>query len=928
MTTINYSVVNDWGVGFTANVAITNSGSSLNGWTFSFDAPFEITNLWNAEIVSRQGSRYTIRNTSWNGNLASNGTVSFGFNGSKAISASATPSNYAFNGAPISTTPTTPTAPVTPPTIAIGDVSVVEGNSGTTSANFEVSLSKAFDKPVTVQYTTANGTAIAGSDYVAKSGSVTFAAGETRKTVSIAVNGDSTVEANETFQIRLSSPTNATIADGTGVGTIRNDDAAPTVLPQINIGDVALNEGNSGTTSANFGVSLSKAFNQPVTVQYTTANGTAIAGSDYVAKSGTVTFAAGETFKTVSVAVNGDTAVEANETFQVRLSSPTNASIGDGTGVGTIRNDDAAIALPQITIGDLSVTEGNSGTSNATLTVRLSSGSSQTVRVNYATAAGSAIAGSDYTAVSGTLAFAAGQTTQTITVPIIGNTLTESTETFKVVLSSPLNGAIADGEATVTILDNDATVSAGKFNYGDALGKSFLFYEAQRSGKLPADNRVPWRGDSALNDGKDVGVDLTGGYYDAGDHVKFGFPMASAMTMLSWGVVEYRDGYSSSGQLSEALEAIKWGTDYILKAHTAPNEFYGQVGLGDVDHAYWGPPETMTMARPAFKITAQKPGSDLAGEAAAALASASIAFRPTDQAYADRLLNHAIQLYNFADTYRGKYSDSIPDAAKFYNSYSGYNDELVWGAIWLHEAIEAKGGTDTTYLNKAESYYQGVPTTWTQSWDNKANGAAVLLAQETGKARYKTDAENWLNYWSDKSGNGVKYTSGGLAWLDQWGSLRYSANTAFLAGIYSDTVNDINGRYSNFSNSQINYILGENPNNRSYVVGFGNNSPKNPHHRAAHGSTTNNINDPVNNRHLLTGALVGGPSAANDSAYSDDRTNYITNEVALDYNAGFTGALARMQEKFGQPNSSQTLASGSNVLTANPLPPACNNLYV
>jgi hypothetical protein len=300
------------------------------------------------------------------------------------------------------------------------------------------------------------------------------------------------------------------------------------------------------------------------------------------------------------------------------------------------------------------------------------------------------------------------------------------------------------------------------------------------------------------------------------------------------------------------------------------------------------------MARPAFKIDAQHPGSDLAGEAAAALAAASIVFRPTDTAYADLLLDHAVELYNFADTYRGKYSDSIPDAANFYNSYSGYNDELVWGATWVHNAIEATGATDTTYLNKAESYYQGLNKGWTQSWDDKSYGAAILLAQETGKPQYRNDVEGWLNHWTDKSGGGITYTPGGLAWLSQWGSLRYSANTAFLADIYSDTVNDPNNRYSDFAEGQIDYILGDNPNNRSYVVGFGENSPQNPHHRGAHGSTTNNINDPVDNRNVLVGALVGGPSAPNDNAYTDDRTNYITNEVALDYNAGFTGALARM----------------------------------
>ncbi len=127
--------------------------------------------------------------------------------------------------------------------------------------------------------------------------------------------------------------------------------------------------------------------------------------------------------------------------------------------------------------------------------------------------------------------------------------------------------------------------------------------------------------------------------------------------------------------------------------------------------------------------------------------------------------------------------------------------------------------------------------------------------------------------------------------------MRYSANTAFLAGIYGDTVNDKGGKYTNFAESQIDYILGENPRGSSYMVGFGENSPQNPHHRAASGTT--NIADPNPNRNILYGALVGGPTEANDFAYNDQRTDYTANEVALDYNAGLTGALARMTDKFG-----------------------------
>lgn len=438
------------------------------------------------------------------------------------------------------------------------------------------------------------------------------------------------------------------------------------------------------------------------------------------------------------------------------------------------------------------------------------------------------------------------------------------------------------------------------FNYAEALQKSLFFYEAQRSGRLPADSRVAWRGDSALEDGADVGLDLTGGYYDAGDGVKFALPMAGAMTLLAWGGIEFRKGYEESAQWNYLLDAVRWGDDWLMKAHPEPNVFYGQVGRGDLDHAFWGPPELMKMPRPAFKIDAQNPGSDLAGEAAAALAAAAILFRDVDPDYSAKCLEHAKQLFDFADTYRGTYNDAIPDSRAYYTSFSGYEDELAWAAAWLAWATGEK-----RYLEQSEKIYaeslRGGKWRWTHSWDDKKYGTAVLLAQLTGKSEYIADVTKWLNYWTvGDEGKRIATTPGGLAWLDQWGSLRYSANTAFLALVFSKNpkVRDAQ-RYRDFALRQIRYMLGDNPRRSSYVVGFGVNPPRNPHHRAAHGSTTNNINDPVENRHILYGALVGGPSAPDDNAYVDDRTNYISNEVALDYNAAFTGALAALVEEHG-----------------------------
>ena len=467
--------------------------------------------------------------------------------------------------------------------------------------------------------------------------------------------------------------------------------------------------------------------------------------------------------------------------------------------------------------------------------------------------------------------------------------------------------ALAVFFAAVLIAGPDASrptkaVQGPVFNYGEALQKSLFFYEAQQSGVLPDWNRVNWRGDSGLNDGSDVGKDLTGGWYDAGDHVKFGFPMASSVTLLAMSAVEYRAAYVQSGQLTHLLNNLRFVNDYFIKAHTAPTELYGQVGNGGTDHAWWGPAEVMQMTRPAYRITATCGGSDLAGETAAAMAASSMVFRQTDPAYADTLLQHARQLYDFADNFRGKYSSCITDASGYYNSWSGFNDELVWGAIWLYRATN-----EAAYLSKAESYYANLGTEpqtttksfrWTHAWDDKSYGCYVLLANLTNNPTYRADAERWLDYWS--IGAGLR-TPGGLAYVDTagWGALRYASNTAFLALVYSDQLSDATKRqrYHDFAVRQINYALGQNPRNSSYVVGFGTNSPRNVHHRTAHGSWSDNINDPVTSRHILYGALVGGPDT-NDN-YTDNRGDFTKNEVATDYNAGFTGALARLYQEFG-----------------------------
>lgn len=439
------------------------------------------------------------------------------------------------------------------------------------------------------------------------------------------------------------------------------------------------------------------------------------------------------------------------------------------------------------------------------------------------------------------------------------------------------------------------TAEGSPYDYDEVLHKSLLFYEAQRSGFLPDSQRVTWRKDSAtddaIDDETDEPIDLEGGYYDAGDYMKLGYPMASMTTVLAWGAIEYGDAYTAAGEMSYMKEAVKWATDYFIKAHPEANVFYGQVGLTSLDHDYVGRPEDMTMNRPAFKITTSNPGSDLAGETAAALAAASILFQDSEPIYASTCLQHAEELYDFANQYQGEYADSITDAADSYGSYGLY-DELAWAAAWLYRATG-----DVNYLADAKDHYDQISIYDISefSWAEKAPGVQVLLAEyadESDRSMYLDD----LEIFCDKIIDNTDRTPLGLVYISKWGSLRYAANAAFVCLRAADL--DISPtKYREFAKQQIHYMLGEG--GRSYVVGFGENPPVHPHHASSAcpsapafcGWTTFDSNEP--NAHVLTGALVGGPDE--DDNYVDDRSDYIQNEVTTDYNAGFQSAVAALR---------------------------------
>jgi hypothetical protein len=334
--------------------------------------------------------------------------------------------------------------------LSIGDINIVEGNNGTTIAHVPIVVSPLVPSPlahtIEFDYLTQDQTALAGSDYTATSGHLSFANGPVSTTLDISISGDFNLESDEVFRVLAQNVLGARLVHE-GTVTITNDDTPP---PSISIGDVALVEGNDGTTDAVFTIMLSAAGQQTVSVHYQTANGTATAGSDYTETSGDLVFPVGVTSMTVSVPVSGDTLAEGHETFLVQLSNPTNATIGDGEATGTINNDDAALS-----IGDVSIAEGNTGTSNAVFTVTLSAPLTTPVTVNYTAASGTAVPGEDFALTPDQLTFAPGETTKTISVAISGDTTVEGDETFAVNLSDATGVSIADGQGLGTIVNDD-----------------------------------------------------------------------------------------------------------------------------------------------------------------------------------------------------------------------------------------------------------------------------------------------------------------------------------------------------------------------------------------------------------------------------------------------------------------------------------------
>ncbi|KAF8090083.1 hypothetical protein N665_0487s0003 [Sinapis alba] len=430
-------------------------------------------------------------------------------------------------------------------------------------------------------------------------------------------------------------------------------------------------------------------------------------------------------------------------------------------------------------------------------------------------------------------------------------------------------------------------VNGTNINYKEALTKSLIFLEAQRSGKLPPNNRVPWRGDSALDDGKLANVDLAGGYYDAGDNVKYGLPMAFTITTLAWSTISYNKELRAAGELENARAAIRWGTDYFLKCASRKNRLYVQVGDPHLDHKCWARPENMQTPRTVLQISDKDPGTEIAAETAAALAASSIVFRRVDHKYSRRLLNKAKL------------------------------DELLWAATWLYKATRKQVYLSYLKFEAISGYVAEF------SWDLKYAGAQMLIVKmifegTKGLDLYKQQADSFIC--SNLPGSPyhqVFNTPGGMIHLRDGANTQYVTATAFLFSAYADLLQKHNKKIfcgstqfdsthlMAFAKKQIDYILGHNPKGRSYMVGFGPNPPKQAHHRGA-SVPLSEANAPLScplsfvkwfnknqpNANELTGAIVGGPDRQDN--FQDFRWTSVYTEPCTYINSIAVGMLAKL----------------------------------
>lgn len=459
--------------------------------------------------------------------------------------------------------------------------------------------------------------------------------------------------------------------------------------------------------------------------------------------------------------------------------------------------------------------------------------------------------------------------------------------------------------AVVTAADSNS-----KYNYGEALQKSMFFYEVQQSGVKPDWNEVSWRSDCMTNDY------VPGGWFDAGDHLKFTLTNAYSAALLGWGLLNYGDGVDKAGQRTMYENNLQFALDYLVGCDQGDNIVY-MIGDGSFDHVWWGSAEVYMDKYELMKGETQRPyytceDSCIEADMAAALATGYLNFKDSQPEKAKEYLEHAVDLFDRADKLRSIGDD--PEEQSYYKITTFY-DDLFYAANWLYMATGEQKYLDlckTDYIPNLgkEEQSSEMKYTWGMCWDDVMQGGMLLYAINTGESQWKDQFTKHLEYWTTGyGGKQITYTPDGLPWLFQWGSLRHATTTAFLAYVAVDQLYQDDTakaeKYTKFADKVMNYCFGDNSKNFSYVVGMGEDYPQAWHHRTSSGAWNDkwsNIGqtegeDAKPHAHILYGALVGGPDQKD--GYSDKIGDYQYTEVAIDYNAGYTAALCAMVDKYG-----------------------------
>lgn len=416
--------------------------------------------------------------------------------------------------------------------------------------------------------------------------------------------------------------------------------------------------------------------------------------------------------------------------------------------------------------------------------------------------------------------------------------------------------------------------------------KAFSFYSGQMTGRIPQWSPFTWRGDTFLNDGfvyQGRWVDLSGSWFDCGDHVVFGLPLAFTSYTMGFILSQYALTLKTTGNWDTATQTYGWIIDWWKKAHLAPSVLVAQVGDGVLDHVWWGPPEFSTSARPVYLINETRGGADLAGAVSATFSFASLVFPGTDS------LKRARQLYDFAVAHPERYSQSVPPAAGFYSS-SGSADETLLAGLALWNAEGCRNDTLKQWIYTRSRDLVQKTLTWTHCWDDASYMNLFLLCTTRIDPTACNTFLKWATYWTTQ----VPRTPKGMAWLTGWGSLRYPVSSAFLMMAFSDAMNISIPVWDQFALQHYNYVLGNNEQGTSYVVGGGKKWFQRAHHRGAHGSWNNSMFSPALNRHINY-ELLGGPDI--NGNFQDDRTNYVYTEGGNDMQIGWVGLSVALSKR-------------------------------